>query len=173
MALGTDLSWWDVAVSRAHVPGGAGWHLDARSLRPVIDDVAAFRVAHADDDAVEALVALWTGRPAEAEVLLRALPGRDTPRVRALLADAARDLGRHAEALTAYADLVRESAGTSWEAVMHQHHGKALLAAGRTAEAVRAFEQALTLRLAQGASEDLVASSRAALERAREHDTAD
>ena len=56
MALGTDLSWWDVAVSRAQVPGGAGWHLDARSLRPVIDDVAAFRVAHADDDAVEAVV---------------------------------------------------------------------------------------------------------------------
>lgn len=151
------------------VEGGPGWHLDGTTLRPVLDDVEAFRSAHREDPAVEALVALWTGDADTAEQLLLATAGvRESPRLRALLADAWRDQGRTAEAVTAYEGLVAEAAGTGREAVLHQHLGKALLAAGRTSEALTAFEHALRLRVEQGAEASLVASSEVAVRRVRE-----
>lgn len=146
--------------------GGPGWHVDPTSLRPVLDDEPAFRAHHGDDPFVDALVLLWTGRPREAEAALATTPCPERRR-RALLADAWRDQGRHAEALAAYERLVGETAGTPSEATMRQHRGKALLAAGRPGEAVRELSAALAARTAAGADDDLVASSRLALARAR------
>jgi tetratricopeptide (TPR) repeat protein len=150
------------------VEGGPGWHIDGETLLPVLHDVAAFREAHRDDPALEALVALWSGHPETAERELRRLADPDSPRLRALLADAWRDQGRTGEAVDAYRELVEEAVGTPREAVLRQHAGKALFAAGRHEEALHEFELALSLRVAAGAEEPLVASSRAAVERARQ-----
>lgn len=144
----------------------AGWHIDPESLLPVIDDIEAFRGAHRDDDARDALEALWGGRPAEAEALLRAMAQPGSPRIRALIADAWRDQGRHDASIRAYLELVCEAAGMRHEATMHQHLGKAYFVAGRYAEALEAFTVALTLRVRDGAPPDLVASSRLAVDRA-------
>lgn len=146
----------------------AGWHIDPRSLLPVIDDIEAFRRAHRDDEARDALEALWGGRPGEAEALLRAAAQPGSPRIRALIADAWRDQGRHDAAIRAYRELVQETAGTRLEATMRQHLGKTYFAAGRHAEALEAFTVALTLRVRDGADPDLIASSRLAVDRATE-----
>jgi tetratricopeptide (TPR) repeat protein len=150
--------------------GGPGWHVDPVTLRPVITDESTFRSGHADDPALEALVALWTGDPGKAldalGPLLDAAP--DDWRWRALQADARRDLGDHHTAIADYHQLVREHAGTSHEAVLMQHLGKAYFAADEYASAVDCFERALSLRTAAGADRALVESSRSALQRARE-----
>jgi tetratricopeptide (TPR) repeat protein len=156
-------------VDRARIPGGPGWHIDRDTLLPAIHDLDAFRAAHREDPAHEALVALWTGDPAAAEAkLLGLLEGHDSPRLRGLLADAWRDQGRTEAAVAAYESLVAQSAGTAREAVMCQHLGKALFAAGRHPEALAALQRALRLREEAGADESLVESSRAAVERVRE-----
>ena len=59
-----------------------GWHQDLQSLRPVLDDEAEFRAVHADDPALDALVALFAGRAASAEVLLRRQLSDGVPDVR-------------------------------------------------------------------------------------------
>lgn len=149
--------------------GGPGWHIDRQSLLPKITDVDVFRAAHADDDAIDILVALWTGQPRAAEVeLRRRIAQSDSPRLRALLADAERDQGRTDEAIAAYQSLVRQSVGTSSEAVMNQHLGKAYFVARRYRQAASAFERALELRMQQRAADDLITSSRVAADRARE-----
>lgn len=152
----------------ARIPGGPGWSMDPLTLLPAIDDPAEFRRAHADDPALPVLEELWGGRPERAEPLARALVAASpTPRHRALLADVHRDLGRVAQAVAEYGELVEECRGTPREAVMLQHLGKAHLAAGDHPAAARAFAGALRLRTAAGAAPDLIASSRAALHRAR------
>jgi hypothetical protein len=158
-----------LVTKRKRVEGGPGWYVDGQTLLPVIEDVELFRAALQDDPAVDVLVALWSGNPKRAETEIRQqLAERETPRLRALLADAWRDQGMTAEAVAAYEELVNQVVGTSHEAVMQQHLGKALFVAGRFDEAARAFETALGLRLETGADEHLVNSSRVALERARE-----
>lgn len=150
------------------VEGGPGWHIDADTLLPVIEDVELFRAALEDDPAVDVLVALWSGDPVQAEAEIRRLLAEgETPRLRALLADSWRDQGRKDEAVAAYEELVSQAAGTPHEAVMQQHLGKALFVAGRFDEAADAFENALRLREAAGVDERLINSSKAALERAR------
>ncbi|GHF18303.1 tetratricopeptide repeat protein [Pseudolysinimonas yzui] len=149
--------------------GGPGWYIDRESLLPVIEDESVFRAAHAEDPAIEVLVALWSGRPTDAEVQIRTwLDHADSPRLRALLADAWRDQGRTDEAIAAYESLIGEVSDMKSEAVMQQHLGKALFVAGRHEEAAQAFEKALGMRLRFGAEDSLVESSRAAAVRARE-----
>jgi tetratricopeptide (TPR) repeat protein len=149
--------------------GGPGWYIDRDSLLPRIADEALFRAVHAEDPAVDILVALWTGHAQTAEVeLRRRLTESGSLRLRALLADAARDQGRTKEAIATYESLIREVADTSSEAVMHQHLGKAFFVARRYREAAAAFEKALELRLHSGAEDALTESSRFAAQRAHE-----
>jgi tetratricopeptide (TPR) repeat protein len=152
------------------VEGGPGWHLDPVTLRPVITDESVFRSHHADDPALDALVALWNGAPDEALEALRSLLDTDPRhwRWRALRADARRDLGKHDAAIADLHELVGEHAGTGREAVLLQHLGKAYLAAGEYASATTCFERALSLRTAARADSSLIASSRAALARSRQ-----
>lgn len=142
--------------------------MDARTLLPVIEDLEEFRTAHAQDRALPVLTELWSGRPEEAEPLALALV-RDEPtfRHRALLADVRRDLGRVARAVAEYGELIEECRGTAREALMWQHLGKAHFVGQDYPKAAQAFETALDLRLRDAAPEDLVASSRMALRRAR------
>ncbi|WP_127573637.1 hypothetical protein [Georgenia faecalis] len=148
------------------VPGGPGWVIRGDDLRPAITDLEAFRAGMRDDPLAGAVELLWSGRPAEADVLL----AQQDPsvRVRALRADCRRDRGDAAGAVHDYDALVRECTGTAWEAVMRQHRGKALLATGAAQAALVEFERALALRTAAGAGDDLLASSRQAVDVARE-----
>lgn len=156
-------------TSDSRLQGGPGWYIDRETLLPGIEDEDLFRAAHANDPAVEILVALWTGNPEQAEAeIRRRFAEAETPRLRALLADAWRDQGRTDDAIAAYEELVCEVAGTGHEAVMQQHLGKALFVAGRYDEAARVFEQAYELRTAAGAEPALVNSAKTAAERARE-----
>lgn len=158
----------------AGIEGGPGWYIDARTLKPLIHDLDEFTSAHRDDPALEALTLLWTGRPHDAEAAIRQImSGPGSPRLRALLADAWRDQGRSDDAVEAYQQLVRETAGTTSEAVMRQHLGKAQFAAGRFGDARLSFERALELRVAAGADPALVQSSRLAAERAAEAERTD
>ncbi|WP_223402032.1 GNAT family N-acetyltransferase [Occultella gossypii] len=146
--------------------GGPGWSFDPRTLLPRIDDLPAFRAAHRDDEALQVLEDLWSGRPdralPHAEMLLAT---NDTPRHRALVADVLRDLGRHDEAVARYQELVAQAGVGPRQAVMVQHLGKALFAAGRIGDAAGAFRRALELRQAAGADAELIASSQYALDR--------
>jgi len=117
--------------------------------------------------ALEGIVLLWSGRPVEAEAVFVESGTCETLHGRALHADAWRDQGRLDEAITAYEELVAETAGTARDAVMTQHWGKALFVAGRYLEAARAFDRAHMLRVEAGAEASLIASSRSAAERAR------
>ena len=149
------------------IEGGPGWHIDSDTLRPVITDEAAFRSEYSHDPASEVLIALWSGDPDRALVMLEPLLGASPEywRWRALRADARRDRGDHDEAIADYRRLVDEHAGTSNEAVLVQHLGKAHFAAGEFESALTCFQRALDLRLAAGADRSLVESSRAALQR--------
>jgi tetratricopeptide (TPR) repeat protein len=172
--LDAHLRGWVEGMARdPRIEGGPGWYIDEETLLPTIEDEALFRAAHAHDPALEIVIAIWTGRPKAAELLLDLLREEAaTPRLRALRADAWRDQGRTDEAVAAYESLIAELTGTASEAVMQQHLGKALFVAGRYREAASAFEKALALRLRSRAEESLIASSRAAVERAREADDA-
>jgi tetratricopeptide (TPR) repeat protein len=158
--------------SVAMIEGGPGWHIDGETLRPVITDESVFRTEHANDPAIEALVALWTDEPERALAMLDQLLAVEPAnwRLRALRADAMRDVGNHQDAIADYHRLVCEHTGTSTEAVLVQHLGKAYFAAREYESAVTCFERALDLRLAAGADRRLVESSRAALQRARTGD---
>lgn len=147
------------------VKGGPGWLMAGTTLRPVITDVPSFRAGVANDPLGRAVELLWTDRPASAERWLQSQ--ESTVRVRALRADCRRDLGDHDGALAAYRQLVAECAGGPREAVMRQHHGKALMAGGEYGPAAQEFEIALRLRLEAGADATLLASSRQARDRAR------
>lgn len=148
----------------SEVQGGPGWVIRGDDLRPSITDLTQFRRAHADDELLNVLELLWSGRPAAALDLLSSHPA--TARVRALTADCHRDLGQHARALVAYDTLVAESAGPAHEAVMRQHRGKALLASGDPERALADFERAAELR--KNADPSLLASTQQAIAVARE-----
>lgn len=147
------------------IEAGPGWVIDGETLLPRIVDLAAFRRGLAGDPLREVLEALWSGRPEDAADLLRGQ--RPTLRVRALQADCHRDSGRVALAIADYVRLVAEAAGTPQEAVIRQHYGKSLYAAGRFADAAEQFALALELRERAGADGARVASSRHALAVAR------
>ncbi|WP_203336118.1 tetratricopeptide repeat protein [Nocardioides limicola] len=154
--------------SEQPIDAGPGWEIDPETLRPRILDLDAFAHAFADDPHRDILIALHTGDPAAAhELITTKLQSDGGVRLRALLGDTLRDLGRHEEAITAYVDLVEECRGGPREAVMRQHLGKALFTAGRMAEAATEFEAALALRIDSGADPALIESSRRALARAQ------
>jgi predicted Zn-dependent protease len=93
----------------------------------------------------------------------------DSPfRLRAMAADVRSARGEHEAAIRAYRELLAATVGGPREAVVRQHLGKALFAAGQLIAAQEEFELALRRRSAAGASADLVASSRMALDRVRE-----
>jgi len=128
------------------VEGGPGWRIRSADLRPVVADLAAFRAGLADDPLREEVELLWTGKAGDAlRRLERVAP---TQRVRALRADCHRDLGDTSTAVREYDLLVAECIGTTREAVMRQHRGKALLAAGSVDRAVEDFTLAVALRRA-------------------------
>ncbi|GAB3927928.1 hypothetical protein GCM10011575_11100 [Microlunatus endophyticus] len=129
-------------------------------LRPKITDLAAFRGAMATDRLAEPIELLWSGDPSGALRLLAA--EEPTLRVRALRADCLRDLGEASAAVQEYDSLVAETVGTAREASMRQHRGKALLSAGRAAEAVQDFRAVIELR--SDADPTLLDSARQALE---------
>ncbi|WP_189671133.1 hypothetical protein [Promicromonospora soli] len=86
------------------IDGGPGLHIDPATLLPVLEDEGAFRAAAATDRALEVLVALWSGDPDRAAVLLAPLIGADPTswRLQALAADVIRPVGR---------DRVRDAGG--------------------------------------------------------------
>ncbi|WP_306366972.1 hypothetical protein [Nocardiopsis sp. CC223A] len=140
--------------------------MNALTLLPVIEDVQEFRSAYGHDRALPVLEKLWDGRPEEAEPLALALATAEpTIRHRALLADVRRDLGRIAWAVVEYSELIDLSRGTAREAVLWQHLGKVHFVGRDYPQAARAFAVALDLRLRDNAAEELVASSRLALQR--------
>lgn len=124
------------------VIGVPGWVLSGESLAPAITDLPAFRAGLQEDPLAGAIEALWTGRVAEARVLLHG--AQPSVRTRALLAEHEED---------------------RWEPVLRQHLGKALLAAGEVDAARRELRLALEARLEAGADAGLLASSRQALAR--------
>ncbi|USQ80518.1 hypothetical protein [Ornithinimicrobium faecis] len=150
----------------ADIEGGPGWIIKGTTLLPRITDLDAFRAGMTADPLADAVEALWSGDAVRARELLHTAD--PSVRVRALLADCARDLGETDQALQTYADLLAECTGTPWEPVLRQHHGKALLAAGRVEEALAEFEVAYEQRAAAGAPADLLASSAQARDRARQ-----
>jgi len=134
-------------------------------------DRAAFAAGpgSSTDPADQVLAALVTGRLDDAQRLVAASWTADPSfRLRALAADVRCARGDHEAAIDAYRVLLAETVGGPREAVVRQHLGKALLAAGRLTDAQEQFEQALRRREAAGAAADLVASSRLALDRVRE-----
>lgn len=124
------------------VVGGPGWVIGA-DLRPRITDAEAFRHGMSGDPLADVVEALWSGDPERA---LRMLGPLTTLRARALRADCHSALGESSAASKEYDELVRETEGTSREAVMRQHRGKVLLAAGETTSAIDDFARALELR---------------------------
>jgi predicted Zn-dependent protease len=93
----------------------------------------------------------------------------DSPfRLRALAADVRSARGDHEAAIGTYRGLLAEVLGGPREAVVRQHLGKALFAAGQFTAAREEFDAALRRRVAAGASADLVAFSRLALARTQE-----
>ncbi|WP_258373791.1 hypothetical protein [Curtobacterium sp. MCLR17_055] len=145
------------------VEGGPGWRIRSADLRPVITDLAAFRAGLADDPLREEIELLWTGKAGDA--LRRLERVTSTQRVRALRADCHRDLGHTRAAVREYDLLVAECIGTTREATMRQHRGKALLAAGNVDRAVEDFTFAVALR--QASDPVLLASAEQALAVAR------
>ncbi|MFE6309332.1 hypothetical protein [Nocardiopsis sp. NPDC057823] len=155
-------------TSGGRIPGGPGWYMDALTLLPVIEDVQEFRDAHEHDRALPVLERLWGGRPEEAEPFALALAAAEpTIRHRALIADVRRDLGRIAWAVAEYGRLIDLSRGTAREAVLWQHLGKVHFVGQDYPQAARAFATALDLRLRDNTAEELVASSRLALQRTK------
>jgi predicted Zn-dependent protease len=153
---------------RDPIPGGPGWQMNGDTLLAEITDLDTFLAEHAADRCVHVLAALFR-RDAPAarralEPLLTESP--DDARLLALEADIWRDEGRFDDAADRYRRLIWGCDRPSLQATLTQHLGKVHFAAGQFAEAVECFRRALTLREELGASDDLVESSRRALERA-------
>lgn len=130
---------------------GPGWHLDPDSLLPVLHDAARFRQAHADDPAVEVLVALWSGQPDRAAELLEQLVVPDpTWRLQALAADVIRARGNPSAALLILEKLIDQYRYRPPEATLAQQIGLAHYTAEAFPAAAQWFRRALDLRTRAG-----------------------
>ncbi|MBB3674601.1 hypothetical protein [Modestobacter versicolor] len=139
----------------------------------MVGDPALFAVSvQASTDPADAVLeALVAGRLDEAQRRADRMNASspDSPfRVRALAADVRSARGEHEEAIGAYRVLLAETLGGPQEAVVRQHLGKALFAAGQLTAARAEFDVALRRRSAAGAASGLVASSRLARDRVDE-----
>src|SRR5687768_17219632 len=125
----------------ASAAGEPGWRIDPDTLLPRITDERALRCALGDDPCAEVLVLLWGGDPTGARLHVEALlaDDADNPRLLALQADCWRDCGELEMACRQLDALAAAYAGTEREAVLLQHLGKALFAAGRHDEAAGCF----------------------------------
>ncbi len=121
--------------------GGPGWQVDRATLRPRITDLEVFRADRTDDPYGAELERLWGEDPAGAEQMLRQCP--QDFRTRALLADALSAQGRHDEGVAAWRELFDENRTPARATYLQHHLGCALLAAGRTGEAVDMLRLAL------------------------------
>ena len=150
--------------------GGPGWRIDPDTLLPEITDAESFRTSVADDPCGDVLIELWSGRPGEALRLVSALLAHDptSQRLLALQADCWRDCGDLDAARQRLEHLVADHAGTEQEAVFVQHLGKTLFVGGHYDDAADCFARALHLREQFHADAGLIASSRLALDRARQ-----
>lgn len=126
--------------------------------------------SHAADRCVHVLAALFQSDSVGARVALQPMleAAPDDPRLLALEADVWRDEGKFAEAGDRYRRLIWGAAKPSLQASLTQHLGKVHFCAGQFSDAAECFGRALGLREDDGASPELVESSRAALKRANE-----
>lgn len=149
---------------------GEGYVISGDDLRPVLNDVTAYRAANAEDPALEAIVAMTEGRADEAldrcDQLLTQHPG--SLRYRALRADALGDLGELTQAEAEFSVLVHDTAGDAGlQAMMRQHRAEVWTHQGRLAEAETEFAEVLATRQAVGADAAMLASTRQSLARVR------
>jgi predicted Zn-dependent protease len=153
---------------RDPIPGGHGWQMNGETLLAEITELETFVTAHAADRCLHVLAALFQGDPQAARGALQPLLAEspDDARLLALEADIWRDEGRFDAAADRYRRLIWGCDRASLQATLTQHLGKVHFAASQFVEAVECFRRALTLREELGASDDLVESSRRALERA-------
>lgn len=144
--------------------------MNPETLRSEITDVEAFRLAYRHDPCLDVLVALWQGRTDEAAAALRPLLAADpvNTRLLALEADVWRDRGEYGVAIDRYRRLLAGEQRPQMIATLHQHLGKVHFVAGDDELAATCFAEALTRRRQLGVSAELVESSNAALQRARE-----
>lgn len=153
---------------------GHGTGIDARTLKGVIHDEAAFArwAGEGADPVLDVIGPLFRGDLDTSQTALDRLSIDAGPnvqfRLHALGADILRDRGQFAEAVTRYELILADHAGTGREAVLRQHLGKVHFAAGNLQAARDAFAAALEHHRAQGADSDLIESSLIALRRADE-----
>lgn len=153
---------------------GHGTGIDILTLKGVIHDEAAFALwaSKGVDPVLDVIGPLFRGDLEAAQTALDRISADAEPKVqfrlRALGADIMRDRGQFAEAVTRYELLLADEVGTSREAVLRQHLGKAHFVAGDFWAARDDFAAALQLRRVQGADADLIESSLIALGRANE-----
>lgn len=147
-----------------------GYFVRGDDLRGHITDADAFRRAHADDAAVEAIIALSERRFDDAMAVLDDLLTNepDSVRYQGLRADVLRDQGQLDAAEAIFTDLVARTSDDPHRGVMmRQHRAKVWFHQGRLREAEAEFADVLAAREAAGASNDQVASSRQSLQRVR------
>lgn len=140
-------------------------------LRPEVTDPAAFRAAHGDDPATEAIIAMSERRFDEAlqalDDLISSAP--DSIRYQALRADVIRDQGQLDAAEAVYTDLVARTADhPARSATMRQHRAKVWFHQGRLEQAESEFAEVLQLREQAGADSGQVAATRQSLDRVRQ-----
>jgi len=158
----------------APIPGGPGWQMNGDTLRAEVTDLSMFLAAHADDPFLDVVVALFQSEPGAARAALDPILTKAPADIRllALEADVWRDEGRFDEASDRYRRLIWGTSRPSLLATLTQHLGKVHFAARQFGDAAECFERAIALRVDNGASVDLVESSRRALERANEEQRA-
>jgi predicted Zn-dependent protease len=143
--------------------------MNGDTLLAEITDLDTFLAEHAADRCVHVLAALFRADPVSARQALEPLLAEspDDVRLLALEADIWRDEGRFDDAADRYRRLIWGCDRPSVQATFTQHLGKVHFAAGQFVEAVECFQRALAIREGLGA-DDLVESSRRALDRANE-----
>ena len=144
--------------------------MNGDDLRGEITDLDAYMTTYADDPYLRVVVALFQRDTAAARAAIDPLLAHapDDLRLLALEAEIWRDEGRFDDAADRYRRLIWGANRPTLQATLTQHLGKVHFAAGQFTDATECFQRALTLRVDNGASTDLVESSRRALARARE-----
>lgn len=141
------------------------WTIDAHTLMPRIINHEEFQAEFKEDPYLEVIELMWSGNAEKAMILLKP---ETSFRARTLQAEALARLGDFEVSFQAYRNLVDEFSGTSREATIRQHFGKALFLAQKINDALKQFELAYKLRQAFGADASLIESSVMAIKRCQE-----